>query len=314
MRVAVTCLQLIRDLDGYRDAMTTAGLDVVVPEVPGQHLEGRALVDGLAGCVGVVAGDDQYTAEVLAELPDLRVISKWGIGIDGIDREAAAARGITVTNTPGAFNDEVADVSMGYVIALCRDLVRIDREVRAGRWHKPPGRSLRGMTLGIIALGGIGRALIPRALASGMEVIGFDPTPESQAAARELGAEIVELDELLSRSEVISVNAPLTPATHHLLDDRAFGLVSPGTLLVNTGRGGVVDTAALVRALDAGTIAATAVDVLEEEPPGPDHPLRSFEQVVFGSHNASNTMEASARVHVMAIRNLAASLDLELEL
>lgn len=314
MKVAVTCLQLIRDLDGYREAMAAAGFEVVVPDVPGQHLEGQALVDGLADCVGVIAGDDRYTAEVLEQLPELRAISKWGIGIDGIDGATAAAKGITVTNTPGAFNDEVADVAMGYVIALCRDLVRIDREVRAGRWHKPPGRSLRGMTLGIIALGGIGRALIPRARASGMEVLGFDPTPGSQEAARQLGAQIVELDDLLARSGVISVNAPLTAATHHLLDDRAFGLVSPGTLLVNTGRGGVIDTDALVRALDAGTIAAAAVDVLEEEPPGREHPLRNYEQVVFGSHNASNTMEASARVHVMAIRNLAAALDVTVDL
>ncbi len=308
MKVAVTCKHLQRDLGAVADLFERAGLDVVTPPVPGQILAGDALVEGLAGCVGVVAGDDQFDSDVLDRLPDLRVISKWGIGIDGIDLGAAAARGITVTNTPGAFDGEVADISLGYIIALARHLVAIHEGVRDGGWPKPPGRSLGGSTLGIVGLGGIGRALVSRARACEMDVVGVDPSPDSAAAAGALGAEVVDLPTLLGRADIVSVNAPLTPATHHLLDRRAFTLAQPGLLLVNTGRGPVVEEAALVEALDAGVVAGAALDVFEEEPLPATSRLRGRPNVIFGSHNASNTMEAGARVHRRAIANLVEAL------
>ena len=159
MRVAVTCLQLIRDIGDARAAMEAAGFELLIPEIRGQHLEGDALVAALEECVGVVAGDDRFTADVLARLPELRAISKWGVGVDGIDREAAAARGVTVTNTPGMFDDEVADVAMAYAITLLRQLHAVNDGVKRGQWPKPAGRSAKGLRMGIVGLGGIGRAL-----------------------------------------------------------------------------------------------------------------------------------------------------------
>jgi D-3-phosphoglycerate dehydrogenase len=306
--VATTCIQLIRDIDQWRSVFEAAGLDLVVPDVPGQHLEGDALVDALDGCVGVVAGDDKFTRSVLDRLPELRVISKWGIGVDGIDHDAARDHGITIRNTPGMFDDEVADVTMAYVVVLARHLAVIDRGVRSGSWPKPAGRSLRGSTLGVVGLGGIGRAVAVRAVTAGMNLLGTDPSPESQDAARTIGVEIVDADELFRRSEFISVNCPLTPATHHLLDGAAFELMKPGVRIVNTGRGAVIETAALVAALERGVVAGAALDVMEDEPPGRGHPLTRFDQVVFGSHNASNTLEASARVHRRAIDHLVEEL------
>jgi len=314
MRVAVTCIQLIRDLGRYRPALEAAGLELVVPEVPGQHLEGAELVEALDGCVGVVAGDDRFSAEVLERLPDLRAIAKWGIGVDGIDFAAADRHGIEVTNTPGEFADEVADVTIAYVIILARGLHLIDRGVRAGDWPKPAGRSLNALTLGVLGLGNIGRAVAARGRFLGMRVLGTDPSPESVAAAGTAGVEVVAFDDLCAGSDVLAVTAPHNESTHHLVDRQAFGRMRPGTLFVNTGRGPVVDTAALVEALEDGTVASAAIDVLEEEPPAADHPLRRFEGVVFGSHNASNTLEASARVHRRAIGNLAASLGIEVRL
>lgn len=308
-RVGVTCIQLLRDLDHHRGPLDDRGWHVAPAEIPGQHLEGDDLVAALDGCVGVVAGDDRFTAEVLEQLPNLRVISKWGIGIDGIDLAAAAERGITVRNTPGVFDDEVADVTMAYIVMVVRELVQIDRGVRAGSWPKPAGRSLRNMTLGIVGLGAIGRAVAARALLAGMTVVGSDPSDESCVMAAALGVEPLDFDAVLARSDVISVNAPLTPSTHHLLDRRAFGLVRPGTYLVNTGRGAVVSNQALVEALSAGTIAGAALDVMEIEPPPPDDPLRRFDHVVFGSHNASNTYDASARVSDVAIAHLIEELE-----
>lgn len=308
MKIAVTCIQLIRDLDHYRPQLAAAGFDVTVPHIAGQHLEGDELVKALDGCVGVVAGDDRFSANVLDACPDLRVISKWGSGVDGIDRVAAGSRGIVVTNTPGMFDNEVADVTIAYVIMLARSLHIIDRGVHAGTWPKPAGRSLGDSTLGIIGLGGIGRAVAARALTAGMRVLGADPSPASAAAAAEIGVAVVPLAEALAASDFVSVNCPLTPETYHLLDRAALASMKPGAYLVNTGRGGVVATDALVNALRSGHLAGAALDVMEDEPPRPDSALIGMPQVILGSHNASNTLEASVRVHVLAIENLARAL------
>lgn len=303
-KVAVTCIQLLRDLAAHRRPLDDLGWEIATPDIPGQHLEGQALIDALGGCIGVVAGDDKFTAEVQAALPDLRVISKWGIGIDGIDLPTAAERGIVVRNTPGMFDDEVGDVTMAYITMLTRQLAFIDRGIRSGGWPKPPGRSLAGLTVGIIGLGGIGRAVARRAAVAGMRTIGSDPLRESQMAAAALGVENVDLESLLAQSDVISVNCPLNASTHHLLDDDAFARTKPGAFVVNTGRGPVVNTASLVAALETGHLGGAAVDVLEIEPTPLDSPLRKFDNVIFGSHNASNTLEASARTHDIAIAHL----------
>ncbi len=314
MRIGVTCIQLIRDIEAWRPALEAAGFEVVLPEIPGQHLEGDALVSALAGCVGVVAGDDKFTAEVLDQLPDLKAISKWGIGVDGIDRAHAASRGIPVTNTPGAFDDEVADVTFAYIVMLLRQLHVVNEGVRDGSWPKPAGRSLAGRRLGVIGLGGIGRAVVRRGVVAGMDVVGADPSPESQQAAIADGAAVVDLDELLATSSVVSVNCPLTPDTHHLLNTERIALMPAGSYVVNTGRGDVIETAALADALRSGHLVGAALDVLEEEPPGPTNPIRGIPTVIFGSHNGSNTLEASARVHRRSIENLARELGREIQL
>jgi D-3-phosphoglycerate dehydrogenase len=303
-RVAVTCIQLLRDLANHRGPLDALGFEIVTPVVSGQHLEGAELVAAMDGCVGVVAGDDKFTADVLAQLPELRVISKWGIGIDGIDLDAAADHGIVVRNTPGMFDDEVADVTMAYVVNLLRELATIDRGVRTGTWPKPPGRSLRGLTLGIVGLGGIGRAVARRAAVAGMTVIGFDPSESSRAAAAADGAMCCDLDELWQRADVISVNCPLNDATRHLVDAASITAMRDGVFIVNTGRGPVIDTDALLDGLRSGKVAGAALDVLETEPLPSGHPLTEFDQVMFGSHNASNTLDASARVHDVAIGHL----------
>ena len=314
MKVAVTCRQLARDLDDVRGALEAAGFEIRVPEVRGQHLAGDALVEALAGCAGVVAGDDRFTAAVLARLPALRAIAKWGVGVDGIDHDAAAARGIAVTNTPGAFDEEVADVAMAYAIMLLRRLQQVHDGVRRRQWPQPAGRSARGLRMGIVGLGGIGRALARRAAAAGMDVAGTDPAPASRAAAEAAGVTIVTLDELLAASDVVSLHCPLTPATRRLLDAGRLAAMKPGAYVVNTGRGGLIDTAALDAALRSGRLAGAALDVLEEEPPGPANPMLTAGNVILGSHNASNTLEASARTHRRAVANLARSLGVELRL
>ncbi len=314
MKIAITCIQLIRDIEEYRQAFETAGIELVIPRVSGQHLEGEDLILALKDCSGVIAGDDQFTREVLSNCTKLEVISKWGIGIDGIDRDAASDLGITVTNTPGEFNEEVADVAMGYCIMLLRQLHIINASVKKGEWAKPAGSSLAGKSIGIIGLGGIGKALARRSLVAGMNVIGTDPDKESQDEARTLGVEILEFNELLSKCDVISINCPLTEETYHMFSESSFKLMNSGTWIINVGRGGVIDTNALVNALENGTVAGAALDVLEEEPIPVSSPLMKFPNVIFGSHNASNTIEASDRVHRRAIQNLSNELKVEIQL
>lgn len=304
MKIAITCIQLIRDLEQHRPRIEASGLSVSVPVIAGQHLEGDELVAALDGCVGVIAGDDRFSADVLERCPDLRAISKWGIGVDGIDRAAATARGITVTNTPGVFDDEVADVAMAYVVMLARGLHVIDRGVHAGLWPKPAGTSLRGATIGIVGLGGIGRAVAARAAVAGMHALGSDPAAASAAAASSLGVSVVPFNDLLPASDFVSINCPLNAETFHLFDDKAFARIKPGASLVNTGRGAVVSTDALISALSSGRLGGAALDVIEEEPPAAGSPLLGRPDVILGSHNASNTLQASARVHAMAIDNL----------
>lgn len=309
MKVTVTCVQMARDIDVVRPAAERLGLKLHLPRVV-QQLEGRELVEALQGAVGIIAGDDQITAEVMDASPDLKVISKWGIGTDGIDKEAAAARGIAVANTPHMFDDEVADVALGYLIMLTRQLHTIDRGVRAGAWPKPVGASLAGTTLGIVGLGGTGRSLARRALVMGMTVVGTDPDPNSRGLAAALGVETASFEELLPRVDHIALHCPLTPSTRHLIGHDALAATRPGLRVVNTARGPLIDESALIVALESEHVVGAALDVFEAEPLSPTSPLRQFENVIFGAHNASNTREASLRTHWAALDNLLAGLGL----
>lgn len=307
--VAITCIQLLRDVAEHRDRLEAAGLEVRTPQVPGQHLEGAELAEAIAGCIGVIAGDDRFYRRVFESSPELRAISKWGVGTDGIDFAAASDHGVTVTNTPHAFDDEVADVALGYLVMLARQLHVIDREVREGRWAKPVGASLGGRTLGVVGVGSIGRAMARRGQCAGMSVIASDPSPASRAEAEGSGVEVVPIDELLARSDAVSLHCPLTPDTRHLIDGEALARMRPGAWLINTARGEVVDGRALADSLDAGHLRGAALDVFEDEPLEPTSRLATRDDVILGSHNASNTKEASDRTHARAIDNLLTSLD-----
>jgi len=237
------------------------------------------------------------------------VISRWGVGLDNVDRVAAHELGIKVHNTPAAFADEVADVAVGYLIMLARGLHAIDAGVRAGGWPKPRGVSLAGRTIGIVGLGSIGRALALRALALSMSVVGSDPEPGARAAASEIGVSIVELDEVFEIADVVSLNCPMTPDNFHLVNAGRLARMRTGSLVINTARGPLIDEAALVGALRSGRLAGAALDVFESEPLPDPSPLRALPNVILGSHNASNTIEAVRRVNRLAIENLLAALE-----
>lgn len=294
-------------MDAFRSRFDERGIELIEPPVV-QQLSEQRLEELLDGVDGIIAGDDPLTARVLARADSLQVISKWGVGTDGIDTEAARKRGIAVTRTPNVFGEEVADVAIGYLVTLARQLHRLHLSVLAGDWLKVEGTSLHGKTVGIVGFGDIGRAVARRAAGFGMRLLTCDPDEIARPAA-EIGASPVELDVLLAESYALVLCCPLTPETRHVIDADALGRMANGSILINVARGPLVDERALVDALESGRIAAAALDVFEQEPLADDSPLRRFEQCVFGTHNGSNTTEAVLRASERAVDNLLRELE-----
>jgi D-3-phosphoglycerate dehydrogenase len=307
-RVLITCRQMQNCIDEFRPRLKERELELVLPEVVQQPSE-EDLIEIIGGFDGMIAGDDPLSARVLDHAKRMRIIAKWGVGVDGIDLDAARVLGIPVVNTPGVFGGEVADIALGYVIMLARQLHRIDASVRAGGWFKHEGRSLADKALGIAGFGSIGQAVGARGKGFGMRVVAHDIADAASAAAAELGVEMLGRDELFQQSNFLVLCSPLTLETQHMVNERTLALMQPGSYLVNVGRGPLVDEAALIQALDSGQVAAAALDVFEQEPLPATSGLRRFEQCVFGSHNASNTREGVLRASARAVENLLQGLD-----
>ncbi|MBJ7472427.1 MAG: phosphoglycerate dehydrogenase [Solirubrobacteraceae bacterium] len=310
MRVLVTCRQMQNCWSYFEAQFAELGIAVDQPEVVQQPSEAE-LIEIIGQYDGMIAGDDPLTREVLSHAKKLKILSKWGVGTDGIDKVAAADLGIPVTNTPNVFGDEVADLAMGYVVMLARQLHRIDASVKSGGWWKWEGQSISGLDAGIIGFGSIGQATARRCLGFGMKVHAYDVTPEAEAAAGELGVAYEPLETVFASADYLILCAPLVPATRHIVNAETLALMRPGSRLVNVSRGPLVDEPALIEALRSGHLAAAGLDVFETEPLPADSPLRDFEQNVFGSHNGSNTAEGSLRASYKAVDNLLAGLGLK---
>lgn len=227
------------------------------------------------------------TAEAMAQMPKCKIIARYGIGVDTIDLNAATDAGIIVTNNPTYCIEEVAEHTMALLLSAARKITFYDRQVRAGQWAVPPGKPmfrLAGSTLGLVGFGNIARQVAIRAAAFGMKVLYADPFIR-QGQFDAPGTQ-VELDALLQQADYISLHPPLTPNTRQMIDDTAFGKMKPTAVLVNCARGPIVDTAALVRALDAKKIAGCALDTVDPEPLPNPHPLRDRENVILNPHAA----------------------------
>jgi D-3-phosphoglycerate dehydrogenase len=267
------------------ETRTLEGVARLVPlrtRTPEEFLPEAADCDAL---LNTYAGP--ITAEVMARMPRCRIIARYGIGVDTIDLEAATAAGIIVTNNPTYCIEEVAEHTMALLLACARKVPFYDRLVRQGRWELPPGKPmfrLAGRTLGLVGFGNIARAVAARAAAFGMRVLFYDPFV---AAGRfPIAGEKKELVELLRESDFVSVHPPLVPETRGMIGDQALAEMKPTAFLLNCARGPIVDTAALVRALDAGRIAGCALDTTDPEPLPDPHPLRGRENAIVTPHAA----------------------------
>ena len=277
--------------------------DEIVFNPTGAPLRPDQLIPLLGDVDGVIAGLDDYTAEVIAAAgPRLKVISRYGVGLDRVDLAAATARGVVVTVTPGANAVAVAELALGLIFALARQIPALDRAVRAGGWPRAHGLELTGKTLGIVGLGAIGRHLAQRGLGVGLAVVGHDPLVDDAAMAA-MGVTRLPLPDLLAQSDIVSLHLPLTGSTHHLIDAAALAKMKPGALLVNTARGGLIDEAAALAALGSGRLGGLALDAYEVEPPV-GSALFQYDNVIATPHTGAHTAEATAKMAAMAVDNL----------
>ena len=300
---------MIRAIDILKDEFARRGAEVVCPEFR-QTLSVSELLQLVPQHDGWIIGDDPATVEVFRAGKNgrLRAAVKWGAGTDNVDFAGAAECGFSVANTPGTFGEEVSDVAVAYLIGLARDLFFVDREVRIGRWPKPPGTSLQGKTVGVVGYGHIGRATVRKLNALGMAVVVYDPVV---SVASVDGASLAQWPERLGELDFVVLACALTAANKHMLDQKTFSRMKQGVRIVNVSRGGLIDQSAMLDALGSGRIAAAALEVLEEEPPKHGEPLLRHPRCVFGSHNSSNTVEAVHRTSMLAIKLLFERLSTE---
>lgn len=302
-KVLLTAPRAYPVIDRYRNELGVAGC-VVEARVPVERFEEQELLPLVGDVDGIICGDDRITDQVLAAAPRLRVIAKWGTGIDSIDSDSASKRGIAVCSTPDAFSEPVADSVLGYILLFARQLDRMTDDIRNGSWSHVPLRSLSECTLGIVGFGHIGAAVARRAAAFRMRMIACDAQPLINSETESLGVRVVPLDKLLSESDFVSLHADLRPENRKLMNAKRLGLMRPSAVLINTARGSLVDEVALASALLEGRLAGAALDVFEVEPLPDNSVLRTLSNVYLAPHNANASPAAADRVHANTIRNV----------
>ncbi|HLM58318.1 MAG TPA: phosphoglycerate dehydrogenase [Pyrinomonadaceae bacterium] len=306
-RVLVSAPYMLPALEEFRGRLEGEGVEAVGARVR-ERLSEEELLPLVSEIDGAICGDDQFTERVLLSAPRLKVISKWGTGVDSIDAGAAARLGIRLLNTPDAFTDPVADTVLGYVLCFARRLPWMDADIRRGLWEKPDAVALKECTLGVVGVGNIGRAVVRRARAFGMRVLGTDPIPVPAEFLEETGLSVLPLEALLRESDFVSLHCDLNATSFHLIGREELALMKPQAYLVNTSRGPVVDEAALACALAERRVAGAALDVFEMEPLPADSPLRAFDNCLLAPHNANSGRAARRLVHESTIANLLAAL------
>jgi len=302
---------MIPFVDRFRPVFDRYGLELIVPDVR-ERMEEDELLKYAGQFDGAICGDDRYTLRVIeACAPRLKVISKWGTGIDSIDAQACSRYGIKIGRTLNAFTTPVADTVLGYLLAFSRRQPWMDKAMKSGEWEKIPGKALSESTLGIVGVGTIGKAVTRRARAFGMQVLGNDIVEIDHVFITETGIEMTSLGDLLTSADFVSINCDLNPTSQHLMNAETFALMKPTAVLINTARGPIVDEKALIEALQAERLAGAALDVFEVEPLPLDSPLMKMENVLLAPHNSNSSPAAWERVHWNTIRNLLDGLGID---
>lgn len=290
-------------IDRFLSFFEEHGIELVLPPVR-ERLSESELLNIVAEIDGVICGDDRFTENVIQVARRLKVISKWGTGIDSIDREACIRHGVLIFNTPNAFSEPVADSVMGYILCFARQIPWMHKEMQLGKWSKLPGVALNESVLGVIGVGNVGKAVLRRARSFGMRLIGYDVQPVSKDFLSETGVEMVEKRKLLREADYLSVNCDLNATSFHLLGENEFSVMKSTSVVINTARGSIIDESALIEALRKGWIAGAGLDVFEIEPLPEESPLREMNNVLLAPHNSNNSPAAWEKVHRSSLNNL----------
>ena len=295
--------EIIADFDSCVAYLEERGFDVIV-DPRHRTLNREELVEQLRGAYAFVAAAETVDDAVLEQAPDLKVVSRMGVGYDKIDVDALSRRGVALTITPGANAGAVAEYAVALMMAVTRRVIQIDSMTRRGQWQTQFGHSIQGKTLGIIGLGNIGKKVAQYLSGFEMKVVACDSFPDkTYADAHQIT--MLPMEEVICQSDYLFIHAPYTPQTYHLMSEKQFSQMKRGAFFINCARGEIVDEQALYRALESGHLAGAALDVFEQEPVDTHNPLLSLENVVVSSHTAGMTYEGRKKVIDMAFQNVA---------
>lgn len=310
MKILVTCPPMLGMIDHFKSEFEKHHFDVTAPNVI-QTMTINELCEIVPHHDGWIIGDDPATKKVfeIGKKGKLKAAVKWGIGVDNVDFQACKELGIPIVNTPKMFGAEVADIAIGYLIGLARETFFIHEEVKKGQWPKPRGISLHGKKVALLGLGDIGINVAKRLSAMGMIINGYDPYTKA------FDNKFIKINRFnwpsrIEEADFIVITCALTKSSFHLINDDVLQIAKDGVRIVNVGRGGIIDEKALENALRHNKVHSVALDVFENEPLPVNSPLRDHPKCIFGSHNASNTVDAVQRTSIIAINELSNFLTL----
>jgi D-3-phosphoglycerate dehydrogenase len=304
MKVLITCPPMLCRIEEFRSIFTAKGIELITPNVV-QVLSEEELINLVPEVDAWIIGDDPATRKVFeaGKAGNLKAAVKWGVGVDNVDFIACKDLDIPISNTPQMFGDEVADLAIGYLLGLARESYLIDREIRKGNWIKPAGMSVTGKTVAVIGLGDIGRSTIKRLRGFGVIINAYDPY--TKLTSEEIGVvKTYNFPNQIEDADFIILTCALTTSSKYMINKETISLMKNGIRIINVARGPLINEVDLVAALKTGKVKSVALDVFEVEPLLPNHPLRKFDQCIFGTHNGSNTTEGVTRATERAIELL----------
>lgn len=297
-RVLVTP-EIMRRRGDHVQLLKDAGLEIVSPDPSTPLMQASVLLENLEGVSAAVVGMEPFNADVLAAATSLRVVARVGVGYDAVDVPSATARNIAVTITPGTNEHSVAEQALSLILGVYRGFPLRDQNVRRGLWIRQSLPRLAGKTLGLVGLGRIGKAIVPRAQGLGLKVIAYDPFPNQEFAAAS-NVWLCSFEELLEEADIVSLHLPATPQTRDLMNAGTLAKMKKGSVLINTARGTLVDEDALVAALKSGHLWAAGLDVFKQEPVPTDHPLLAIDSVLVSPHTGGIDEESEFAMCTMA--------------
>ena len=271
----------------------------------GKPLSAKEVAELLIGVDGYIAGLDEINEDALGQADCLKVICRYGVGVDNVNLKIAKEKGIIVTNTPGANSVSVAELALGLILSLARQIPEASQAVQQGKWPRLAGLSLEGKTIGILGLGAIGRQLAKRLSGFDCKILAYDPYVSD---AKDLGVELLSIDDVVSQADFLSLHLPLLPETKNLVNSEFLSRMKKGSFIINTSRGEVIDEGALYEALKSGHLRGAALDAFIVEPPDPTHPLLNLPQVIATPHLGAQTDGATSNMGWLALNDCLAVL------